>query len=58
MGVLNTTIEIEGTCPEDDSILQLEVHFTATALPVEHAAPTANSSNPTRRARSPSTRSS
>ena len=30
MGVLNTTIEIEGTCPEDDSILQLEVHFTAT----------------------------
>ena len=30
MPVLNTTIEIEGTCPEDDSILQLEVHFTAT----------------------------
>ncbi len=30
MGILNTTIEIEGTCPEDDSILQLEVHFTAT----------------------------
>ncbi len=30
MGVLNTTIEIEGTCPEDDSILHLEVHFTAT----------------------------
>jgi hypothetical protein len=30
MPVLNTTIEIEGTCPEDDSILHLEVHFTAT----------------------------
>ena len=30
MGILNTTIEIEGTCPEDDSILNLEVHFTAT----------------------------
>ena len=30
MGILHTTIEIEGTCPEDDSILQLEVHFTAT----------------------------
>ena len=30
MGILHTTIEIEGTCPEDDSILHLEVHFTAT----------------------------
>jgi hypothetical protein len=30
MPILHTTIEIEGTCPEDDSILQLEVHFTAT----------------------------
>ena len=30
MPILNTTIEIEGTCPEHDSILQLEVHFTAT----------------------------
>jgi hypothetical protein len=30
MPIFNTTIEIEGTCPEDDSILQLEVHFTAT----------------------------
>ena len=30
MPVLNTTIEIEGTCPEDDSILEFEVHFTAT----------------------------
>ena len=30
MGILHTTIEIEGTCPEHDSILHLEVHFTAT----------------------------
>ena len=30
MPVLNTTIQIEGTCPEEDSILHLEVHFTAT----------------------------
>jgi hypothetical protein len=58
MGVLNTTIEIEGTCPEDDSIFHLEVHFTATRASRGARGPTVNSSNPTRRARSPSTRSS
>jgi hypothetical protein len=30
MPILHTTIEIEGSSPEDDSILHLEVHFTAT----------------------------
>jgi hypothetical protein len=30
MPILNTTIEIEGSSPEDDSILHLEVHFTTT----------------------------